>query len=57
MPPHHWLFGHIALSPYIVKQLPPLANGAYIGDLIRRRYPNLGDAFIWTLGHSQASSW
>lgn len=41
----HSLTGHIALSPYIVKQLPPFANGAYIGDLIRRRYPNLGDAF------------
>lgn len=45
MPPHHWLFGHVALSANIVKHLPPFANGAYIGDQIRRRYPYLGDAF------------
>lgn len=45
MPPHHWLFGHIILSADVVKTLPPFANGAYIGDLIRRRYPYLGDAF------------
>lgn len=45
MPPHHWLFGHVALSASILGILPPFAHGVYIGDQIRQRYPHLDGAF------------
>ena len=53
MPPHHWLFGHVALSAKILRSLPPYAHGVYIGDQIRQRYPHLDDAFYfdtWPFG-------
>ena len=53
MPPHHWLFGHIALSASIFRSLPPSAHGVYIGDQIRQRFPHLDDAFYldtWPFG-------
>ena len=53
MPPHHWLFGHVALSASILGGLPPYAHGVYIGDQIRQRYPHLDEAFYldtWPFG-------
>lgn len=53
MPPHHWLFGHIALSANILRSLPPFAHGVYVGDQIRQRYPHLDSAFYldtWPFG-------
>lgn len=44
MPTHHWLLDHEGLSVNVSKRLPLSANGAYIRDLIRRRYLYLSDA-------------
>lgn len=45
MPPHHPLWGHLALSADIMRSLPPLAHGNYLGDEVRKRHPNLNKAF------------
>lgn len=45
MPPHHPLWGHLAVSAEIVRSLPPLAHGNYFGDEVRKRYPSLNSAF------------
>lgn len=45
MPPHHPLWGHLAVSAEIVRSLPPLAHGNYFGDEVRKRYPSLNTAF------------
>ena len=45
MPPHHLLFGHILVIGSIVRSLPKRAAHGYIGDQIRRRYPDLDEAF------------
>lgn len=45
MPPHHPLWGHLALSAEIVRSLPSLAHGNYLGDEVRKRYPDLNTAF------------
>ena len=53
MPPHHWLFGHIALMASIIRDMPPLAHGSYLADKIRQRYPQLDSAFYldtWPFG-------
>lgn len=53
MPPHHPLWGHLALTADIFRSLPPLAHGNYLGDEVRKRYPNLNTAFYldnWPFG-------
>ena len=53
MPPHHPIFGHIALSARFLKGLPKDAHGAYLADQINRAYPDLGPAFYldtWPFG-------
>ena len=45
MPPHHLLFGHIPLVASIIRNLPKRAAQSYLGDQIRRRYPDLDEAF------------
>ena len=49
MPPHHLLFGHIPLTASIIRSLPKRAAHAYLGDQIRRRYPDLDEAFYLDL--------
>lgn len=52
MPPHHLLFGHIPLLAGIVGSLPKRAAHGYLGDQVRRRYPDLDEAFyldLWPL--------
>ena len=49
MPPHHLLFGHIALLASIIGSLPKRAAHHYLGDQIRRRYPDLDEAFYLDL--------
>ena len=53
MPPHHLLFGHIPLAASIIRNLPKRAAHHYLGDQIRRRYPDLDEAFyldLWPFG-------
>lgn len=53
MPPHHWLFGHLALSASVIRSMPPFAHGVYVADQIRQRYPHLDGAFYldtWPFG-------
>ena len=53
MPPHHLLFGHIPLAASIIRNLPKRAAHNYLGDQIRRRYPDLDEAFyldLWPFG-------
>lgn len=45
MPPHHPLWGHLAISADIVRSLPPLAHGNYLGDEFRKRYSYLKTSF------------
>lgn len=45
MPPHHLLWGHLALMADILRSMPPVAHGNYLGDEVRKRYPNLNTAF------------
>lgn len=45
MLPHHPLWGHLAISSKIVRSLAPLAHGNYLGDEVRKPYPNLNTAF------------
>ncbi|MCJ1267244.1 hypothetical protein MMC22_007129 [Lobaria immixta] len=45
MPPHHPLWGHLAITADIFRTLPPVAHGNYLGDEIRKRYPTLNTAF------------
>ncbi|KAI9884809.1 MAG: hypothetical protein M1823_003398 [Watsoniomyces obsoletus] len=49
MPPHNPIFGHLLLIARIAMKLPRHAHGHYLGDLIRRRYPELGTAFYLDL--------
>lgn len=49
MPPHNLLFGHILLVASMVRSLPKRAAHGYLGDQIRRRYPNLDEAFYLDL--------
>ena len=49
MPPHHLLFGHIPLTASIIRSLPKRAAHNYLGDQIRRRYPDLDEAFYLDL--------
>ena len=49
MPPHSLLFGHLGLVANIFTTLPKHASPAYLGDQIRRRYPELDKAFYLDL--------
>ena len=49
MPPHHLLFGHLPLTASIIRKLPERAAHNYLGDQIRRRYPELDEAFYLDL--------
>ena len=53
MPPHHPVFGHLPLIASIVGSLPQNAAASYLADQIRRRYPDLDEAFyldLWPMG-------
>jgi len=53
MPPHHPIFGHIALSARFLGELPKDAHGHYLADQINRAYPDLGPTFYldtWPFG-------
>ena len=53
MPPHSWLFGHVALSASILRNLPPYAASVYVSDQTRQRYPYLNHSFCldtWPFG-------
>lgn len=45
MPPHHPVWGHLALCADILRSLPPSAHENYLGDEVRKRYPDLNAAF------------
>ena len=49
IPPHHPFFGHIPLAASIVRSLPKHAAHGYLADQIRRRYPDLNEAFYLDL--------
>lgn len=53
MPPHHPIFGHVALSARFLGGVPKDAHGHYLADQINRAYPELGPAFYldtWPFG-------
>ena len=53
MPPHNPILGHVPLAASIVMALPSHAHHFYLGDQIRRRYPELDTAFyldLWPFG-------
>ena len=49
MPPHSLLWGHILVVASIVSTFPKHASTFYVGDQIRRRYPELDRAFYLDL--------
>jgi sterigmatocystin biosynthesis cytochrome P450 monooxygenase len=53
MPPHHPIFGHIALLAGILRNLPPDAHISLFPNEVRRQYPHLDTAFyldLWPFG-------
>lgn len=49
MPPWHPLWGHLHLARDILGKLPPGAHAHYLGEQIRKRYPDVGEVYYLDL--------